>query len=412
MTSGGTAGDAIPGEAIPVVNNGDPRRRWNLVVLGDGYRADQLADFHRDVNGFAETLQATPPFDEMWSAINVYRIDVTSPDSGADDPTDCGGTGANPTTYFNATFCSRWGTQRLDRLLTVDSRKAKSIAKNRLPQTHQVLVIVNSRKYGGSGGRVAVCSMAPEAFSVAIHEIGHSAFHLADEYDEPDLVAPTGEPMQANITISAIRANRKWGDLIRASTPVPSSRNPRCGSFPAITAVSARAVGAFEGAGHSGCGVFRPAASCRMRTLNDRFCPVCERAIRRTLAVFRGSKPITGTVMAELEFDPIATQIGNQEVVSFLCYVSEPLSEAGRYCLVTDPWFDDWVLVDRADVVASIAGTTRADGKSVVWVRRQALVEKKDGSTTSAGDAAVAVGVEEAETVSGISSPPPVKHPR
>jgi hypothetical protein len=116
--------------------------------------------------------------------------------------------------------------------------------------------------------------------------------------------------------------------------------------------------------------------------------------------------------MAKLEFDPIATQIGDQEVVSFLCYVSEPLSEEGRYCLVLDSWYDNWVLVDKDDVVASISGTTRADGKSVVWVRRHAVVEQKNGITTDAWGAALDIGVEEAKTMSGSNDPPPVKHPR
>jgi hypothetical protein len=79
---------------------------------------------------------------------------------------------------------------------------------------------------------------------------------------------------------------------------------------------------------------------------------------------------------------------------------------------VLDPWWDYWVLVDKDDVVASISGTTRADGKSVVWVRRQAQIEKKDGTPTSAEEAALDVGVEEAKTMSGNESPPPVRHPR
>ncbi len=290
MTSGGTAG-----ALAQVVHHGDPQDKWNLVVLGDGYRACQLADFHGHVEGFADTLKATPPFDAMWSAINVYRVDVTSPDCGADDPhdpTDCKeGTGAHPTTYFNASFCSLWGGQRLDRLLTVDSETATYLANVRLQQTHQALVIVNSSKYGGSGGGVAVCSVAPEAFKVAIHEIGHSAFQLADEYEEPHFAAPTGEPQEPNITISASRTNAKWGDLIQQETPVPSSRNPGCvpgfeGPAAAADAVGADAVGAFEGAGSSLCGVFRPAARCRMRELNDLFCPVCKRVIELTLQTF------------------------------------------------------------------------------------------------------------------------------
>jgi hypothetical protein len=290
MTSGGTASQ----QAISVVNNGPPQRKWNLVVLGDGYQEDdqnqvhELDDFHRHVDDFADTLRATRPFDANWSAINVYRIDVISSDSGADDPAECaGGTGANPTTYFDATFCSPWGTQRVDRLLTVNASKAKYIAKNRLPQTHQVLVIVNSTKYGGSGWvGVAVCSVAPQAFRVAIHEMGHSGFSLDDEYEEPGFAAPASEPLQPNITISTSRANAKWGDLIQPATLVPSSRNPGCGSFAAVAEAPAGAVGAFEGGGHSACGMFRPAARCRMRDYDDPFCSVCERVIDLTLRTF------------------------------------------------------------------------------------------------------------------------------
>jgi hypothetical protein len=287
MTGGGTASYV----ATPVVKNGDPREKWNLVVLGDGYRANQIASFRRHVKDFAATLQATPPFDALWPAINVYRINVTSTDSGADDPKDpkeCGGTGAKRTTYFDATFCSPWGDKYLARLLTVDSAFALAIAKDRVPRTHQVLVIVNSKKYGGSGvGGVAVCSKDPQGFRVAIHEIGHSAFHLADEYDDPDLPTPAREPPEPNITIKATRANGKWGDLIKQRTPVPSSRNsPRCGNFAAIEPFPAGDVGAFEGGGYSACGVFRPAAACRMRHTDDKFCPACVRVIRKTLNEF------------------------------------------------------------------------------------------------------------------------------
>ena len=116
--------------------------------------------------------------------------------------------------------------------------------------------------------------------------------------------------------------------------------------------------------------------------------------------------------MPELEFDPIARKIGRQRVVSFLCYVSEPLSQRDQYCLVTDPWFDDWVLIDKDDVVASIAGTTRADGKSVVWVKRGARVVRRDDTRSRAYDVALDLAVEEAKVWSGQPEPPPYKQPK
>src|SRR3954470_1735570 len=87
--SGGTASEDASGgtaseHAVSVVNNGLPQQKWNLVVLGDGYRDVELGDFHTHVDDFVETLRATPPFGANWSAINVYRIDVASNESGAD----------------------------------------------------------------------------------------------------------------------------------------------------------------------------------------------------------------------------------------------------------------------------------------------------------------------------------------
>jgi hypothetical protein len=95
-----------------LVDNGDPARRWNLVILGDGYRAGELAQFHTDASTFVDKMKATVPYGDLWRGINVYRIDVVSTDSGARDPKVCGGTGATPRTYFDASFCTRWATAR------------------------------------------------------------------------------------------------------------------------------------------------------------------------------------------------------------------------------------------------------------------------------------------------------------
>jgi hypothetical protein len=43
-------------------------------------------------------------------------------------------------------------------------------------------MIVNSDQFGGTGGAVPVCSVAGGAVDIALHEMGHSYFGLADEY--------------------------------------------------------------------------------------------------------------------------------------------------------------------------------------------------------------------------------------
>jgi hypothetical protein len=100
-----------------IVDNGPVAGRFNLVLIGDGYRAGEQALFANDVQDFVDFLFATPPFDSSTSALNVWRIDVASADSGADDPTACGGTGALVETYFDASFCNGG----IRRLLVVDN---------------------------------------------------------------------------------------------------------------------------------------------------------------------------------------------------------------------------------------------------------------------------------------------------
>lgn len=277
-----SASDGYVGSMTKIVKHGRPSRRWNLVVLGDGYRDVELPKYHTDVQNFVDTLHTTSPFHALWHGINIYRIDVVSTDSGADEPVACGGSGATPRTYFDATFC-RGG---IDRLLTLNSSLAKAVAKGKLAaKTLQVLVIVNSPKYGGSGGSVAVCSTDPQAADIAIHEIGHSAFGLADEYENGG--SGTGfEPAQPNVTIHSNLnpgvAPYKWSDLVTPGTHLPTSCNPGCACASPPTPPAPGTVGTHEGALYARCDVFRPLENCYMRDYHP-FCPACERVIRQTL---------------------------------------------------------------------------------------------------------------------------------
>jgi hypothetical protein len=271
------------GETTKIVDHGPNHGRWNLVILGDGYRESEIGKYHTDVQTFVETLHTTAPFDELWPGINIHRIDVTSSESGADDPANCpdksvSASDATPNTFFDATFCSEGpGGVRLARLLTIDSTLAQKTASERVREVHQALVIVNLDKYGGSGGKVAICSAEKTAAEIAIHEIGHSYFDLADEYGGDGTGTPKDEPPKANATRNIDRATHKWGALIDAATPIPTS--PEIAPPPGI-------VGAYEGAMYSDVGVYRPLPDCKMRTLGVAFCPVCAGAIRAALAQF------------------------------------------------------------------------------------------------------------------------------
>lgn len=288
-----TTSDGSVGATARIVDHGAASERWNLVILGDGYRQSEMPAYHAQAQKVADTIQATPPFTELASAINIWRVDVLSTDSGADDPIACGGSGTTARTYFDATFC---GDGTIQRLLTVDEGTARSVAGSAVPEWHFVMVLVNSPIYGGSGGSVATVSNHVAAMEVALHEMGHTAFGLADEYEfwsgcgsgekGHDKYADA-EPAQANLTKDANAATMKWNTLITPGAAMPTTANANCASCdPQASPVRAGTVGAFEGAGYFHCGLYRGEFSCRMRALDHPYCAVCQRAIRDTIRPF------------------------------------------------------------------------------------------------------------------------------
>jgi hypothetical protein len=285
-----TADGTVLGTA-KIVDHGPATQRWNLLILSEGYRSAEMGQFANDAQQLANTLFTTLPFDRLQAAINVYRIDVTSTDSGAADPAACGGTGASPRTYFDASFCNNG----IRRLLELNNLTVLSVASAQVPQWHVALVIVNSTVYGGSGGPVATFSKAPGAMEIALHEMGHTAFGFADEYDFYAGCGidvghdhhPGTEPSQPNVTINPNRATIKWRSLILPTTPVPTMRNADCSVCdPQPSPVPPGTVGAFEGADYYHCDCYRPEFNCRMRALTNPFCAVCQQVIVQKLTPF------------------------------------------------------------------------------------------------------------------------------
>lgn len=287
--------------AVKIADNGDPSERFNLVLVAEGFRQSELGLFAERAQDFADGLFAIKPFDRHECAINIWRLDVASDESGADDPASCGGTGATPRTYFDARFCGGG----VPRALTCDTALVQTTVQAHVPQYHSAQVIVNTLKYGGTGGAVGVGSIATKNSKgepvdwreILIHEMGHSIFGLADEYyylqgcdsGETDRNHYSGsEPSKPNITKSANAAG-KWSDLVNTSTP--TWENPNCSQCPPDPGTSGGppnsvAVGTFEGAGTYHCDLYRAQVNCKMRKLGQPFCAVCEREIDEFLAPY------------------------------------------------------------------------------------------------------------------------------
>jgi IgA Peptidase M64 len=291
-------GDGTEVGITQVFNAGPATQRFNLGVLSEGFRQGELGTFATRVQEFIDRLFATKPFDEFRDTINIYRIDVASTESGADDPVACGGSGATPRTYFDARFCSN--NQRR-RSLTVDEFIVVDVMRRWLPQWHGGLVIVNSPIPGGTGWFWATVSTSTGWTRTAIHELGHH-FGLADEYEyRADCASdPPGsrdrysgaEPAERNITIGRTRATIKWGAMVPPATSIPTSANADCSKCdPQANPARSITVGAFEGAGYFHCGLLRPQFDCLMRDDKFPFCAVCRQHLRAWFAPFIPPRP-------------------------------------------------------------------------------------------------------------------------
>lgn len=278
---GATHGHVV--RTTQIANAGPSSKRWDLVIISEGYLGSELPQFATDADALKNALLATPPFSAMTAAINVFRIDVESIESGADEPTACGGSGVTRNTFLDATFC---GNGNLFRYLTVDKNRTILLANQQTPYWNAIVVIVNSAHYGGSAlGQVAVCSKHPRTIDIALHELGH-VFGLADEYEEG--LGKYNPPEPASVNVTKKTAALKWGGHVLPTTAVPTRVNTACRSNQQgpTGPVANGVIGALEGAKGYECNIYRPSASCKMREVGDDFCAVCQDHIRAKLATF------------------------------------------------------------------------------------------------------------------------------
>lgn len=300
-----------------ILNNGPNNARMNVVLVAEGFTAAQQATFNSLCDDFVTALQAEYWYPLFGDAINVHRLNVASTDSGTDEPATCPdgatGSGAAPATYFDAHFCN----DGIWRCLSGDYALVRSTLTAQLPQWHVAAVLVNTTDHGGcANGNVFWTCVKGGWEDVALHELGHAGFGLADEYqywagcgtDTDRDNAPAGEPMQPNITAATTRPTLKWSHLLTPGVPVPTMLNPDCSQCDDRASVLSDpdAVGLFEGAGYYHCGRFRGAHRCRMRNNTADFCRVCAEAIAARTSTFVPATPTLEVTPLTLAFGDVA----------------------------------------------------------------------------------------------------------
>jgi hypothetical protein len=212
---------AGPGSAtvVPVQVTGDPEARFTLVVLADGYAAKEMAAFRQDLDKHLNILWSIEPFSSYRNYFNVYAIETVSQESGLTcDPIllqepNMDEALRKQLQQRNTVFGLQFGggcTNVNARGVTPRgglAAKVRQYAALATPSPDQILVIGNSRSYGGIGGGIAT-STGSNALSPLItpHEIGHSLGRLQDEYTYGQRGVPGGtykgaEPGSTHLTL-------------------------------------------------------------------------------------------------------------------------------------------------------------------------------------------------------------------
>lgn len=312
-------------KVIQTAANGDPHSKVDIVILGEGYSKDDEMKFEKDLNYFTNVIFGQEPYKSLKENFNIYGVLKTSVDSGVDEPR----ADIYKNTIMNCTFNSL-GSERY--LLTEDNKTMRDLAGS-VPYD-AIYIMVNHKRYGGGGIYNLFCTFTTDnQFKnyLFLHEFGHSFSGLADEYYTSSTsyndFYPRGiEPVEANITALLNPPDVKWKDLLSEGIEIPTlwektdydsmdykwqkerrELNDRIAELKKAKAPAAEIqkaeeeyakkdkahsdevdkylqssmywnkVGAFEGAGYSSEGLYRPMLDCIMFSKGDKpFCKVCE----------------------------------------------------------------------------------------------------------------------------------------
>lgn len=245
---------------VPIQVTGDVTKRFNLIVMGDGYTEADLPKFRAEVDKHLNVMWSIEPYKSYRNYINVYAIEIISGESGisCDPSLDA----PRRTTPLSMAFWGGCNKSSVQRLVTMNNTKANEYANliaGSTSSNRQLLALGNSDTYGGAGGTYATAT-GGNAMSALIspHELGHSLGGLQDEYDYYTRGVPGGayvgsEPSSAHHTLlteqQMLEQQKKWWRWLGEESE------------------SGGKIGRYEGGLYYTKGVWRPSQHSIMKSL-------------------------------------------------------------------------------------------------------------------------------------------------
>jgi len=299
-----------------VEENGPVHNMVDIVILGDGYVAEEMEKFRDDAQRLSNALLETEPFKSQRRNFNVRAVETASGQSGVNQPHQ----GIFKRTPLSVSY-SIFDSERY--ALTYDNKTVRDVA-SAVPYDFMV-ILVNERTYGGGGIYNLYTTVAAGnkfAEYVMVHEMGHHLAALADEYYSSSVAyeAPkiSLEPWENNVTALHHPQNLKWKELVEPGTPIPTPWNKETFDKKAYAIQEERQkiraeqrpetemealfdrqlkeedaffkaepyagkVGAFEGANYNAKGMYRSQLDCIMFSRHTQFCVVCSNNIVKVI---------------------------------------------------------------------------------------------------------------------------------
>lgn len=260
-------------ETFDVIYTGAAQNKVDIVVLAEGYSADEKAKFMADCKVFADHMFQFSPYKERQGDFNIRGVWRAAKDSGASMPGEH--------IWKETTMDSHYYTFDSERYIMVDDyQKVLNLAAN-VPYD-LIYILSNTKKYGGGGiynfYGISAAGDPQFAGKVYVHEFGHMLVGLGDEY-----VGTTGydefypkdvEPWEENLTTLVNFDKKEWKKMLPAGTKIPT----------ADVESNERVLGVYEGGGYQNKGIYRPWRNCLMRSWGiEDFCPICTKTINYKL---------------------------------------------------------------------------------------------------------------------------------
>ncbi len=229
---------------------GDDKENFVIVIMGDGYTAEEQDKFLRDAAEKARGMLTWSPYKEYSDRINIYAVQAVSNESGI---SEYGGKSVD--TYFHVAAYGKalgftsGGTDKAKALRAELEENYLDAGAN----VGTIHVLCNSEgSFGASQNSLFSFSANSEdnqKGTVMAHEIAHSIGRLGDEYERY-----TNNPNTSDTTNPE---TIKWAKML-----------------------------GFRGIGVTQAGTetaFAPSRECMMRWLGQPFCEVCKMELARNL---------------------------------------------------------------------------------------------------------------------------------